>query len=63
VTSTQISKVASSNASLSQQVSGLDSSVNSVLPLSRYTGVCSQYLTGANGGPQTFYFPCTAQKS
>jgi hypothetical protein len=61
-TSTQISKIRDADSSLSQQVGDLGNSVNSVLPLSRYTSICSQYLTGANGGPQTFYFPCSSQR-
>jgi hypothetical protein len=61
-TSTQANKIGNSNASLSQQVGGLSNTVNSLPPLSGYTAICSQYLTGPNGGPATYYFPCTGTK-
>jgi hypothetical protein len=54
------------NGKMSGQVrnlSGKISSAGSVLAmLSPYGMICSQYLTGPNGGPQTFYFPCVNQK-
>jgi hypothetical protein len=54
------------NGKMSGQVrdlSGKISSASSVLAmLSPYGMICSQYLTGPNGGPQTFYFPCVHQK-
>jgi len=44
---------------LAGQVSGMDSTLNAI---AQFSTVCSQYLTGPNGGPTTFYFPCTLQK-
>jgi hypothetical protein len=44
---------------LAGQVSGMDSALNALAP---YNRVCSQYLTGPNGGPTTFYFPCSDVK-
>lgn len=30
--------------------------------IAAYSMTCSQYLTGPNGGPTTFYFPCSDVK-
>jgi hypothetical protein len=59
---TRVGKISDSSSSLSRQAGGLSNSVNSLLPLSSYTTICSQYLTGPNGGPATYYFPCTGTR-
>jgi hypothetical protein len=47
-------------------VNGLAQKVNAMAPvvggMALFNQNCSQYLTGAGGGPQTFYMPCTDQK-
>jgi len=58
--------VQSQVASNSQRLTGLSTRVNGIRSdvnilgnqLGSYAEVCSQYLTGSNGNPATFYFPC-----
>jgi hypothetical protein len=49
------SKDANNIANLSGQLSSAEAELNLLTP---YSLTCSQYLTGPNGGPSTFYFPC-----
>ncbi len=53
------SKNASRFGELSSRISSAEGQLVLIAP---YTMVCSQYLTGPNGGPATFYFPCGMQK-
>ena len=53
------SKDANSIANLSGQLSSAEAELNLLTP---YNMTCSQYLTGPNGGPTTFYFPCSDVK-
>ncbi len=41
------------------KISRLDTAMAAI---AQFSTVCSQYLTGPNGGPTTFYFPCSDQK-
>jgi hypothetical protein len=54
-TQTAQSKSAITIKSLSGQISSQDGELALLAP---YDMVCSQYLTGPNGGPATFTFPC-----
>ena len=62
----ELTAVQSQAASNSQGISGLSGRVNGIrsdvnslgTQLGGYAGVCQQYLTGSNGQPATFYFPC-----
>ena len=45
--------------SLSGRISTAEGELVLIAP---YDTICSQYLTGPNGGPSTFYFPCSMQK-
>jgi hypothetical protein len=49
-----------------RSLTGLSGKVNAigitVSGLSSFGLTCSQYLTGPNGGPTTFYFPCSDTK-
>lgn len=49
------SKDASNISNLSAQLSSAEAELNLLTP---YNMSCAQYLTGPNGGPATFYFPC-----
>lgn len=49
------SKNAKNIAAMSGQISTAESALQ---PLTPYDAICSQYLTGPNGGPATFTFPC-----
>jgi hypothetical protein len=49
------SKSASNIKSLSGQISSAEAELALLTP---YSSTCSQYLTGPNGGPDTFLFPC-----
>jgi hypothetical protein len=53
------SKNASAINNLSGRVSGAEAQLILLTP---YTMTCSQYLTGPNGGPDTFVFPCAEKK-
>jgi hypothetical protein len=44
---------------LSGQISTAEAQLVLISP---YSMVCQQYLTGPNGGPETFSFPCTDKK-
>jgi hypothetical protein len=61
VTSAQTaqSKSARSISDLSGRISTAE---DALIPLTPYNMTCSQYLTGPNGGPETFVFPCTEKK-
>jgi len=50
-----MAKSAKSINDLSGRISGAEAQLNLLSP---YTMTCSQYLTGPNGGPDTFVFPC-----
>jgi hypothetical protein len=51
------------NAKSISDLSGRISTAEAELILfSPYGMVCSTYLTGPNGGPATFYFPCSAKR-
>ena len=41
------------------KISRLDTAMAAI---AQFSTVCSQYLTGPNGGPTTFYFPCSDTK-
>jgi hypothetical protein len=62
VTSAQTaqSKTAHSITGLSGRISSAEAAL---IPLTPYSMVCSQYLTGPSGGPETFTFPCTDKRS
>jgi hypothetical protein len=53
-------KSASTINNLSGRISGAEAQLILLTP---YTMTCSQYLTGPNGGPDTFVFPCAEKKS
>ena len=53
------SKDANSISNLSDQIS---SASGELVLLAPYRMTCEQYLTGPNGGPTTFYLPCTDVK-
>jgi septal ring factor EnvC (AmiA/AmiB activator) len=52
-------KAQQDNASLADRLSAVEGGMASLAPFDK---VCSQYLTGPNGGPSTFFFLCTDQK-
>ena len=54
------SKTAGSVNGLSAQISSAQGELTLLTP---YSSVCSQYLTGPNGGPDTFLFPCAEKKA
>jgi len=59
-------QAASRGRASASQVDGLAGKVSTISAalnaLAQFNTVCSQYLTGPNCGPTTFYFPCTDQK-
>jgi hypothetical protein len=61
VTSEQTAQ--SKNARSISDLSGrISSAEDALIPLTPYNMTCSQYLTGPNGGPETFVFPCAEKK-
>jgi hypothetical protein len=62
VTSVQTaqSKNTKSVSGLVDQISSAEAQLALIAP---YSMVCQQYLTGPKGGPETFSFPCTDNKS
>jgi hypothetical protein len=61
VTSVQTaqSKDAKNIKNLGQEYNGMTGVVSAI---TAFDMTCSNYLTGPNGGPTTFFFPCTDQK-
>ena len=61
--------VASAQAATQGRASQVDSQAakisrldTAMAAIAQFSTVCSQYLTGPNGGPTTFYFPCSDVK-
>jgi|SRR5580704_4070677 hypothetical protein len=53
----------SSLKSVSGKISGIDATLNTLAGnVAPFNMTCSQYLTGPNGGPTTFYFACSDTK-
>ena len=47
---------------VSRKISGIDATLNTLASTVPVQYECSQYLTGPNGGPTTFYFACSDTK-
>jgi hypothetical protein len=63
VASAQAASRGSASASQVDGLAGKVSTISGALnALAQFNTVCSQYLTGPNGGPTTFYFACTDTK-
>lgn len=62
----QLATVQSAQSKTADNLNGVSSQISSaqgeLTLLAPYNSVCTQYLTGPNGGPATFYFPCSMQK-
>jgi hypothetical protein len=54
----QAARNASSYQGLAGQANGLGGMISPLLPLGKYTAVCTTDLTGSHG-PAAYYFPCT----